>query len=47
LTCILQAEELDEVAIKRMILSFEKKINQNQAQRLKFADQPEKYYIYE
>jgi len=36
-------EELDVSTVKRMILSLEKKINQNQLQRVKFSDKPEKF----
>lgn len=37
-----QVEELDESGLKKLILSLEKKINNNQVQRLKYADKPEK-----
>ena len=39
---ILQAEVLDEGALKRMILQFEKKVYRNQEMRIKYPDLPEK-----
>ena len=37
-----EAEPLDEVALKKMLLSLEKKILRNQEMRIKYPDNPEK-----
>jgi len=36
-------EDLDAGAVKRMLLSFEKKVLRNQEMRVKFPDMPEKF----
>ena len=36
-------EELDAGGVKRMLLSFEKKVLKNQEMRVKFPDMPEKF----
>ncbi|XP_070575194.1 beta-catenin-like protein 1 [Ptychodera flava] len=38
-----EADALDETALKRLLLSFEKKVFRNQEMRIKFPDQPEKF----
>ncbi len=35
---------LDLHGLKKLVLSFERKINKNQQMRIKFADLPEKYF---
>jgi hypothetical protein len=37
-----EVELLDKAGLKRLIVSFERKMNQNQVHRMKFADQPSK-----
>lgn len=37
-----QGPSLDDAALRKMILNFEKKVFRNQEMRIKFADQPEK-----
>ena len=37
-----EAEPLDEVTLKKMLLSLEKKILRNQEMRIKYPDNPEK-----
>lgn len=39
---LFQGEVLDEAAMKRMILQFEKKALKNQEMRIKFPEMPEK-----
>eukprot|EP00003_Mantamonas_plastica_P013860 TRINITY_DN2408_c0_g1_i2.p1 TRINITY_DN2408_c0_g1~~TRINITY_DN2408_c0_g1_i2.p1 ORF type:complete len:116 (+),score=48.07 TRINITY_DN2408_c0_g1_i2:102-449(+) len=36
-------EELDERGVKTLMLNFERKLNTNVGQRLKYADEPEKF----
>lgn len=38
-----ESDLLDETALKRMILLFEKRALKNQEMRIKFPDSPEKY----
>lgn len=38
-----EAEPLDEMSLKKMILTFEKKVLKNQELRIKFPDMPEKF----
>jgi hypothetical protein len=38
----IQVEELDAQALKKMLVSLEKKITHNQLLRTKFGDDPEK-----
>jgi beta-catenin-like protein 1 len=38
-----QGEVLDDSALKRLILLFEKRALRNQEMRIKFPDMPEKY----
>jgi len=40
---LLQAEPLDEVSLKKLLLQFEKRLYRNQELRVKFPDMPEKY----
>jgi len=40
---LLQAEALDEVSLKKLLLQFEKRLCRNQELRIKFPDMPEKY----
>jgi len=40
---LLQAEPLDEVSLKKLLLQFEKRLYRNQELRIKFPDMPEKY----
>ncbi|CDS13681.1 hypothetical protein LRAMOSA05855 [Lichtheimia ramosa] len=40
---IMCTEALSPTSVKKMILKFEKAINKNQDQRVKYADQPEKF----
>lgn len=40
---IITGEILDAGAIKRILLSFEKKVSKNQEMRVKFPDMPEKF----
>jgi len=42
---LLQAEPLDEVSLKKLLLQFEKRLYRNQELRIKFPDMPEKYVI--
>ena len=37
-----KAESLDSHSLKRMILSFEKKLSKNQEMRIKYPDDPKK-----
>ena len=37
-----EVELLDKAGLKRLIVNFERKMNQNQVHRMKFADQPSK-----
>ena len=37
-----EGETMDESALKRMILQFEKKVYKNQEMRIKYVDMPEK-----
>jgi len=39
---MLQAEPLDEAALKKLLLQFEKRLYRNQELRVKFPDAPEK-----
>lgn len=41
--CVCAGEILDAGAIKRMLLSFEKKVLKNQEMRVKFPDTPDKF----
>lgn len=41
--CVLPGDELDASSVKRMLLSFEKKVLRNQEMRVKFPDMPEKF----
>jgi len=41
----LQAEPLDEVSLKKLLLQFEKRLYRNQELRIKFPDMPEKYVV--
>jgi len=43
---LLQAEPLDEVSLKKLLLQFEKRLSRNQELRIKFPDMPEKYVFY-
>ena len=36
------AEAMDESALKKMILQFEKRFSKNQEMRIKYSDTPEK-----
>ena len=38
-----QNEALDETALKKMILQFEKRVFKNQEMRIKYPDLPEKW----
>ena len=38
-----QPDALNDLNVKKMILKFEKAINKNQEQRVRYADQPEKF----
>jgi beta-catenin-like protein 1 len=40
-----ETDVLDETALKRMILLFEKRALKNQEMRIKFPDSPEKYLL--
>lgn len=40
---IIQGEVLDETAVKKLVLNFEKKALKNREMRIKFPDQPEKF----
>ena len=42
---LLQAEPLDEVSMKKLLLQFEKRLYRNQELRVKFPDMPEKYVL--
>ena len=42
---VLQAEPLDEVSLKKLLLQFEKRLYRNQELRIKFPDMPEKYVV--
>jgi len=42
---LLQAEPLDEVSLKKLLLQFEKRLYRNQELRIKFPDMPEKYVL--
>jgi len=42
---LLQAEPLDEVSLKKLLLQFEKRLYRNQELRIKFPDMPEKYVV--
>ena len=39
--------EMDETAVKRILLGFEKKVSRNQEMRIKFPDQPDKFMVSE
>ena len=39
--------EMDEAAVKRILLGFEKKVSRNQEMRIKFPDQPDKFMMSE
>ena len=38
---------MDETAVKRILLGFEKKVSKNQEMRIKFPDQPDKFMLSE
>ena len=38
-----EVETLDVGSLRRMLLSFEKKVTKNQEMRIKYPDHPEKY----
>ena len=38
-----QVEALDSSTLKKMLVSFEKKVKKNQEMRIKYSDNPEKY----
>ena len=38
-----EVETLDIASLRRMLLSFEKKVTKNQEMRIKYPDHPEKY----
>ena len=38
---------MDETAVKRILLGFEKKVSKNQEMRIKFPDQPDKFMMSE
>lgn len=40
---LLQGEILDDTAVKKLVLNFEKKALKNREMRIKFPDQPEKF----
>jgi len=42
---LFQAEPLDEVSLKKLLLQFEKRLYRNQELRIKFPDMPEKYAV--
>ena len=42
----MQVESVDASFVKRMTLSFEKKVTKNSEMRIKFPDQPEKYALF-
>lgn len=41
--CLSQGEILDDTAVKKLVLNFEKKALKNREMRIKFPDQPEKF----
>ena len=44
MTCkLFQIDPIDDTAVKKMILKFEKRASKNQEMRIKFPDNPEKY----
>ena len=38
---------MDEAAVKKILLGFEKKVSRNQEMRIKFPDQPDKFMMSE
>ena len=38
---------LDEAGVKKILLTFEKKVSKNQEMRIKFPDQPDKFMMSE
>ena len=38
---------MDEAAVKKILLGFEKKVSRNQEMRIKFPDQPDKFMVSE
>ncbi|VVC95441.1 unnamed protein product [Leptidea sinapis] len=40
---ITEGEVLDDTAVKKLVLNFEKKVLKNREMRIKFPDQPEKF----
>ena len=43
----LENVNMDEAAVKKILLGFEKKVSRNQEMRIKFPDQPDKFMVSE